>query len=70
MGTAVLAVVLQHTAASSHSLTDVSGGFRNAFWWAIGFTAAAVPLCLLLPRPRPTSVDPTVKVPAETTVEL
>ena len=23
----------------------------------IGFTAAAVPLCLLPPRPRPTSVD-------------
>ncbi|GAA2598338.1 MDR family MFS transporter [Winogradskya consettensis] len=37
MGTAVLAVVLQNAS------------FGNAFWWAIGFTAVAAPVCLLLP---------------------
>ncbi len=50
MGTAVLAVVLQHAAASSHNPDEVSAGFRDAFWWAIAFTAAAVPLCLILPE--------------------
>ncbi|GLY29842.1 MDR family MFS transporter [Kineosporia sp. NBRC 101731] len=48
IGTALLAVVLQHTSSSS----PASGGapdFGNAFWWAIAFTALATPVCLLLP---------------------
>lgn len=50
IGTALLAVVLEHTSSSSHE----SGGlpsFGDAFWWAIAFTALAAPVCLLLPGP-------------------
>lgn len=51
MGIAVLAVVLQTAGANSG---DPAYAFRMAFWWSIGFTAIAVPLCLLLPgRPAP-----------------
>lgn len=51
IGTAVLAVVLQHTAADSPGPGAVAG-FGNAFWWAIAFTALATPVCLLLPGRR------------------
>jgi MFS family permease len=44
-GTAVLAVVLQHYAAS-HPLT---AAFDVAFWWSIACTVAALLLALLLP---------------------
>jgi EmrB/QacA subfamily drug resistance transporter len=51
IGIAVLAVVLQTAGTSSG---DPAYAFRMAFWWSIGFTAIAVPLCLLLPgRPAP-----------------
>jgi MFS family permease len=51
MGIAVLAVVLQTASAAGG---DPAHAFREAFWWSIGFTAIAVPLCLLLPgRPAP-----------------
>ena len=51
MGIAVLAVVLQTSGTASG---DPAHAFRAAFWWSIGFTAIAVPLCLLLPgRPPP-----------------
>jgi MFS family permease len=69
LGTAVLAVVLQHAAASSHNLADVSAGFRDAFWWAIGLTAAAVPLCLILPKSIPALVDPEVRAQVEASLE-
>ncbi|GIJ43980.1 MFS transporter [Virgisporangium aliadipatigenens] len=53
-GTAVLAVIL----AATHS-------FERAFWWAVGFTAIAVVLSLLLPgrqapaqSRKPTSTEP------------
>lgn len=58
VGTALLAVVLQHTSAGSH---EPGAGFGNAFWWAIAFTALATPVCLLLPgrrRTRRRSVKP------------
>lgn len=49
-GTAALAMILQ-AAASGHGL---SGGFSQAFWWAVGFTLVAVALAFLLPgRTRP-----------------
>ncbi|MFC4590259.1 MDR family MFS transporter [Sphaerisporangium corydalis] len=53
-GIAVLAVVLQHTTGDARTPGALAAGFGGAFWWSVAFTAAAVPLCLLLPgRPRP-----------------
>jgi predicted MFS family arabinose efflux permease len=53
-GTAVLAVILQRTSTGAHTPADLATGFGDAFWWAAAFTAAAVPLSLLLPgRPSP-----------------
>ncbi|MFJ9690676.1 DHA2 family efflux MFS transporter permease subunit [Kitasatospora sp. NPDC101183] len=46
LGTAVLVVILQRTTADGGPLAP---GFATAFWWAAAFTAAAVPLSLLLP---------------------
>ncbi|HEV6952970.1 MAG TPA: DHA2 family efflux MFS transporter permease subunit [Promicromonospora sp.] len=46
-GTAVLAVVLQGAVAAADAPAE---GFQVAFWWATGFTVAAVALSLLLPR--------------------
>jgi hypothetical protein len=46
MGTAVLAVILQAAVSSG---SDLAAAFRQAFWWSVGLTAMAVPLCLLLP---------------------
>lgn len=49
-GTAVLAVILQGAAAANGPVV----AFQDAFWWAVGFTAVAVVLSLLLPgRPKP-----------------
>jgi MFS family permease len=51
-GTAVLAVILQHQAAS-HAADGAAGlatAFGNTFWWAVGFTALALIPALLLPR--------------------
>jgi len=53
-GTAVLAVIL----AGTHS-------FGQTFWWAVGFTAVAVPLALLLPGRRreiPATAPPPTQV--------
>jgi EmrB/QacA subfamily drug resistance transporter len=49
VGIAVLAVILQHAVGGGHSAGAIARGFGDAFWWSIGFTAVAVPLCLLLP---------------------
>ena len=54
-GTAVLAVILQGAVAAAGPVA----AFRQAFWWAVGFTAVAVVLSLLLPgRPRPVEAAP------------
>jgi len=45
-GTAVLAVVLQSALGSA---AVPAAGFRTAFWWATGFTVAAIALSFLLP---------------------
>jgi EmrB/QacA subfamily drug resistance transporter len=52
MGTALLVVVLQRSASGGQSPGVAATGFGHAFWWAIAFTAAAVPVCLLLPGRR------------------
>ncbi|WP_067509432.1 MDR family MFS transporter [Actinoplanes sp. TFC3] len=48
IGTAALAVVLQH--ATGNHQPGAGSAFGNAFWWAIAFTALAAPMCFLLPR--------------------
>ena len=49
-GTAVLAVILQGAIAT----VGLQAAFQQSFWWAVGFTALAVVLSLLLPgRPKP-----------------
>ncbi|WP_316764833.1 MDR family MFS transporter [Streptomyces herbicida] len=53
-GTAVLAVVLQHTTGDARTPGALGDGFGDAFLWSVAFTAIAVPLCLLLPGgPKP-----------------
>ncbi|WP_194911173.1 DHA2 family efflux MFS transporter permease subunit [Catenulispora rubra] len=49
VGTAVLVMILQRAMAGAHTVSAQAAGFGDAFWWAAAFTAAAVPLCLLLP---------------------
>ncbi|MEU2631074.1 MDR family MFS transporter [Kitasatospora sp. NPDC007106] len=54
VGTAALAVVLQHTTGGARTPDALAGGFADAFRWSAGLTAVAVPLCMLLPgRRRP-----------------
>ncbi|MFF4161549.1 hypothetical protein [Streptomyces sp. NPDC001678] len=54
VGVAVLAVVLQHSTGDAHTPEVLADGFGTAFWWSVVLTAAAVPLCLLLPSlPKP-----------------
>ncbi len=54
-GTAALAVALQAALATAAAPVI---GFQVAFWWATGFTVAAVALSLLLPAGRGTSAQP------------
>jgi hypothetical protein len=66
IGTAVLVVILQRAVADTHTPAGLASGFGDAFWWAAAFTAAAVPLCLLLPRravPEPQDQDTTPDAP-------
>jgi len=54
-GTAVLAVILQHQAAS-HAASGNAGlatAFGHTFWWAVVFTALALVPALFLPARRP-----------------
>jgi EmrB/QacA subfamily drug resistance transporter len=70
VGTAVLIMILQRTSTGAHTSAALASGFADAFWWAAAFTAAAIPLCLLLPgRPSP---EPRARdaVPAEEPVEV
>ena len=54
-GTAVLAVILQGAVAAA----GPEEAFKQAFWWAVGFTAVAVVLSFLLPgRPKPLAAQP------------
>ncbi|WSA47516.1 multidrug efflux MFS transporter [Streptomyces sp. NBC_01803] len=54
VGVAVLMVVLQQNIGDGHTPSALAGGFDHAFWWSVALSAAAIPLCLLLPgRPEP-----------------
>ncbi|MFI6355204.1 MDR family MFS transporter [Streptomyces sp. NPDC050743] len=69
VGIAVLVVILQHTVGDAHTPGALADGFGAAFWWSVAFTAAAIPLCLLLPgRPRPAA--PADDAEAEVAVEV
>ena len=50
LGTALLAVVLQHQLASG---AEPAAAFATAFWWALGLTAFALVPALLLPARAP-----------------
>lgn len=52
-GTAVLAVILQRSAAGAQDLGALASAFGHAFWWATGFTVVAMLLCALLPGRKP-----------------
>jgi EmrB/QacA subfamily drug resistance transporter len=67
-GTAVLAMILQGSVSGARNADELTRAFGTTFWWSIGFTALAVPLCLLLPgRPKPvlTAVKAETGVPAK-----
>ncbi|NGO67226.1 MDR family MFS transporter [Streptomyces boncukensis] len=56
VGVAVLIVILQRNIGDAHTPDALASGFDHAFWWSVALTAAAVPLCLLLPSlPEPTA---------------
>ncbi len=64
-GSAVLAVILTGAIAAASSPAALAGAFQQAFWWAIGFTAAGVLISLALPgRPTRTPAEPARTVPA------
>ena len=46
VGVALLAVILANAAGVGSAV----GGFQVAFWWAVGFTAVALVIALVLPR--------------------
>jgi EmrB/QacA subfamily drug resistance transporter len=48
-GVAILAVILSRAASGADSVAGRADAFSESFWWAVGFTALAVPLSLLLP---------------------
>ncbi|WP_371601156.1 MDR family MFS transporter [Streptomyces sp. NBC_00564] len=54
VGIAILIVILQQNIGDAHTPNALANGFDHAFWWSVALTAAAVPLCLLLPSlPKP-----------------
>lgn len=54
VGIAILIVILQQNIGDAHTPNALANGFDHAFWWSVALTAAAVPLCLLLPSlPQP-----------------
>ncbi|GAA4226558.1 MDR family MFS transporter [Actinomadura meridiana] len=68
VGTAVLAVIVQHTASSARTPAALANGFGDAFWWSTAFAAAAIPLCLLLPG-RQTPPSPSDTAPSKATMK-
>lgn len=48
-GTALLAVILDAAATGATTVAGYALAFDTAFWWAVGFTAVAVLVSLVLP---------------------
>jgi MFS family permease len=59
IGTALLAVVLQHQISSNgaRSAAELADAFGTTFWVALGLVAAAIVPALLLPRVRAHAAD-------------
>jgi MFS family permease len=62
LGTAALAMILQHATAGARTRNALATGYDHTFWWSVAFSALATPLCLLLPHQaaparKPASVD-------------
>ncbi|MFC1408185.1 MDR family MFS transporter [Streptacidiphilus sp. N1-12] len=70
MGVAVLVVILQRASAGARTPAALAAGFGEAFWWSAAFTAAAVPLCLLLPGRPGSSAQAEDSAPAEQPSEV
>ena len=49
-GTALLTVVLQRQITHAHTVSAVAGGYRVAFWWALGMITLAMAPALILLR--------------------
>jgi hypothetical protein len=50
IGIAVLAVVLQRSLTTAHTLAAAASAYGSAFWWATGLTAVAIVPCIILIR--------------------
>jgi MFS family permease len=69
-GTAVLIMILQRASTGAHTPATMASGFGDAFWWATAFTAAAIPLCLLLPGRTSPEPQAQAATPDEEPVEV
>jgi hypothetical protein len=70
VGTAVLIMILERTSAGALTADALASGFADAFWWAAAFTAAAIPLCLLLPGQPSLEPQEQEAMPDEEPVEV
>jgi EmrB/QacA subfamily drug resistance transporter len=50
IGIAVLAVVLQRSLNTAHTLAEAASAYGSAFWWATGLTVVAIVPCIILIR--------------------
>jgi EmrB/QacA subfamily drug resistance transporter len=50
LGTAIIAVILQHNITGAHSASAVAAGFGHTYWWVMGVTLIALLPALLLAR--------------------
>lgn len=52
-GTAILAVILQHSSTGVTTPSALAGAFGDAFWWTVGFAVIALIPAWLLPHTTP-----------------
>jgi EmrB/QacA subfamily drug resistance transporter len=50
IGIAVMAVVLQRSLNTAHTLAEAASAYGSAFWWATGLTVVAIVPCIILIR--------------------
>jgi EmrB/QacA subfamily drug resistance transporter len=50
IGIAVMAVVLQRSLNTAHTLAEAASAYGSAFWWATGLTVVAIVPCTILIR--------------------
>jgi len=66
IGTAVLAVVLQHALNGANGRAEAAGAYGTAFWWSLALTALAIVPCLVLVRAERSARRATRSRPTET----